>query len=145
VCHNGTAAPPKGVPQELNRESPREQGYRIPRIVTDLTGVRPVDLTIVDGVESIRGGEGAWNPGVSIIKPGIILAGRNPVCTDAVCMAVMGYDPRAERGTKPFLRGNNTLRLAEAVGIGTTDLSRIEVAGLSVREAYCDYGPGATG
>jgi hypothetical protein len=43
------------------------------------------------------------------------------------------------------LRGNNTLRLAEAVGIGTTDLSRIEVAGLSVREAYCDYGPGATG
>jgi uncharacterized protein (DUF362 family) len=145
VCHNGTATPPKGVPQELNRESPREPGYRIPRIVTDLTGVRPVDLTIVDGVESIRGGEGVWNQGVSLIKPGILLVGRNPVCTDAVCMAVMGYDPRAERGTKPFLRGNNTLRLAEAVGIGTTDLSRIEVAGLSVKEAYCDYGPGATG
>ena len=56
-----------------------------------------------------------------------------------------GYDPRAERGTKPFLRGNDTPHLAEAVGIGTTDLSRIEVAGLIVREVYCDYGPGATG
>ena len=101
--------------------------------------------SIVDGVESILRGEGAWNAAVSIVEPGVVLAGRNPVRTDAVCMAVMGYDPRAERGTKPFLRGNNTLRLAEAVGIGTTDLSRIEVAGLSVKEAYCDYGPGATG
>jgi uncharacterized protein (DUF362 family) len=99
----------------------------------------------VDGVESILRGEGAWNAAVSIVEPGVVLAGRNPVRTDAVCMAVMGYDPRAERGTKPFLRGNNTLHLAEAVGIGTTDLSRIEVAGLIVREVYCDYGPGATG
>jgi uncharacterized protein (DUF362 family) len=145
VCHNGTATPPKGVPQELNRESPREPGYRIPRIVTDLVGARPIDLAVVDGVESIRGGEGAWNPGVKTIKPGVVLAGRNPVCTDAVSMAVMGYDPRAERGTAPFLRGNNTLRLAEAVGIGTTDLKKIEVAGLSIPEAFCDYGPGATG
>lgn len=145
VCHNGTLAHPKGVPQELTRESPREPGYRIPRIVTDLNGVRPVDLAIVDGVESIRGGEGAWNPGVSIIKPGVILVGRNAVCTDAVGMAVMGYDPRAERGTKPFLRGNNTLRLAETAGIGTTDLARIEVTGLSIKEAFCDYGDGATG
>lgn len=145
VCHSGTTAPPKGVPQELNRESPREPGYRIPRITTDLIGERPVDLAIIDGVESIRGGEGAWNRGVRIIKPGVILAGRNAVCTDAVGMAVMGYDPRAERGTRPFLRGNNTLRLAEAVGIGTTDLARIEVTGLSVKEAFCDYGDGATG
>jgi hypothetical protein len=60
-------------------------------------------------------------------------------------MAVMGYNPRAERGTKPFLRGDNTLRLAEAVGLGTTDLARIEVAGLSIKEAFCDFGAGATG
>jgi uncharacterized protein (DUF362 family) len=145
VCHDGTRTPPKGVPQEHSLDSPREPGYRIPRIVTDLVGARHIDLAIVDGIESIRGGEGAWNQGVSLIKPGVILAGRNPVCTDAVCMAVMGYDPRAERGTAPFLRGNNTLRLAEAVGIGTTDLKQIEVAGLSIKEAFCDYGPGATG
>ncbi|MCL5744748.1 MAG: hypothetical protein M1541_12605, partial [Acidobacteria bacterium] len=59
--------------------------------------------------------------------------------------AVMGYDPRAQRGTKPFLRGDNTMLLAEAAGVGTADLSRIEFAGLSIREALCDFGPGAIG
>ncbi len=145
VCHNGKRTPPKGVPQELNPDSPRDFGYRVPRITADLVGVRPIDLAIVDGVQTIRGGEGAWNPGVQIIKPGLLLAGRNPVCVDAVCMAVMGYDPKAERGTKPFLRGDNTLRLLEARGVGTTDLARIEVAGLPIREALHDFGPGPTG
>ena len=60
-------------------------------------------------------------------------------------MAVMGYDPQADRGTKPFVRGDNTLKLCEAVGVGTTDLGRIEVAGLSIKEALHDYGPGPIG
>ena len=145
VCHNGRGRPPAGVPQELHPDSPRDPGYRIPRIVTDLVRARPIDLAIVDGVESIRGGEGTWNPGVQIIKPGLMLAGRNPVCLDAVCMAVMGYDPHADRGTAPFLRGDNTLKLCEAEGVGSTDLNRIEVAGLSIKEALHDYGPGPTG
>jgi uncharacterized protein (DUF362 family) len=133
------------VPQELDPASPRDFGYRVPRITADLAGVRPIDLSIVDGVDTIRGGEGAWNQGVELIKPGLMLAGKNPVCVDAVCMAVMGYDPKADRGAKPFLRGDNTLKLCEAQGIGTTDLNRIEVAGLSIREALHDFGPGPTG
>jgi uncharacterized protein (DUF362 family) len=145
VCHNGVKTPPKGVAQELDSASPRDPGFRVPRITADLVGARPIDLSIVDGVESIRGGEGAWNPGVQIIKPGLLLAGRNPVCVDAVCAAVMGYDPRAARGTKPFLHGDNTLTLCEANGIGTTDLGRIEVAGLSIKDAFHDYGPGPIG
>ena len=145
VCHNGKIGPPAGVPQELDPGTPRDPGYRVPRITADLAGARPIDLAIVDGVESIRGGEGAWNAGVEMVQPGLLLAGRNAVSTDAVCAAVMGYDPRAERGAKPFLRGDNTIRLGEAVGIGTADLSKIEVAGLSIREALYDYGPGPTG
>lgn len=145
VCHNGHVPPPAGVPHELHPDSPRDPGYRIPRIVADLVRARPVDLAIVDGVESIRGGEGTWNPGVQLIKPGVMLAGRNPVCLDAVCMAVMGYDPQADRGAKPFLRGDNTLKLCEAEGVGSTDLGRIEVAGLSIKEALHDYGPGPIG
>ena len=145
VCHQGVTKPPAGIAQELHPESPRDPGYRIPRIVADLVRCRPIDLAIVDGVESIRGGEGVWNPGVSIIKPGVLLAGRNPVCVDAVSMAVMGYDPKSERGANPFLRGDNALRLSEDKGVGTTDLNRIEVAGLSVRDALFAYGPGAIG
>ena len=40
---------------------------------------------------------------------------------------------------------DNSLKLAEAVGIGTADVSRIEVAGLTVKEARVDFGPGAVG
>lgn len=145
VCHNGTTPLPAGIPTEIDPSSPRDPGYRVPRIVADLARVRPIDLSIVDGVESIRGGEGAWNPGVQKISPGILLAGKNPVCVDAVCMATMGYDPSAGRGTKPFVRGDSALKLAEAAGVGSTDLTRIEVAGLSVREALCDFGPGPIG
>ena len=130
---------------EIDLSSPRDFGYRVPRIVADLARVRPIDLSIVDGVESIRGGEGVWNQGVQIIKPGVMLAGKNPVCVDAVCMAVMGYDPKATRGSKPFVRGDNTLLLAEAKGVGTTDLAKIEVAGLSIKDALHDFGPGPVG
>jgi uncharacterized protein (DUF362 family) len=145
VGHNGSGKPPKGVPQELHPDSPRDPGYRIPRIVVDLCAVRPVDLSIVDGIETIRGGEGEWNSGIEIMKPGVLIAGRNQVCVDTVCTAVMGYDPRARRGEGPFLRADNTLLLAEAAGLGSADLSRIEIAGLSIEDARVNFGPGAIG
>ena len=50
---------------------------------------------------STAGGEGPWVRGVRVVKPGVLIAGLNPVCTDAVCTAVMGYNPRATRGTPP--------------------------------------------
>ncbi|MGH9663511.1 MAG: hypothetical protein ACRD9L_03690 [Bryobacteraceae bacterium] len=104
-----------------------------------------MDLAIVDGVESIRGGEGVWNPGVQRVTPGVLLVSRNAVCVDAVGMKVMGYDPKADRGTKPFVRGDSAPKLAEAVGIGTTDLARIETIGPSLKDAFYDYGPGPIG
>ena len=137
--------PPKGVPQELHPDSPRDPGYRIPRIVVDLCAVRPVDLSIVDGIETIRGGEGEWNQGVERMTPGVLIAGRNQVCVDTVCTAVMGYDPRAKRGEGPFLRGDNTLLLAEAAGLGSADLTKIEIAGLALKDARVNFGPGAIG
>jgi uncharacterized protein (DUF362 family) len=146
VLHAGKTKAPSGVDQELHPDSPREAGYRVPRILVDQIGIRPVDLAIVDGVETVRGGEGPWLPGgLERMTPGVILVGRNPVCVDTVGMAVMSYDPRADRGTSPFIRGDNSLKLAEAVGIGTTDLKRIEVVGLTINEAKINFGPGAVG
>lgn len=145
VLHQGTTRAPSGVDQELHPESPREPGYRVPRVTVDQVGIRPIDLAIVDGVETVRGGEGPWLPGLERMTPGVIIAGRNPVCVDAVGMAVMSYSPQADRGASPFIRGDNSLKLAEAVGIGTTDLNRIEVVGLSIKEARINFGPGAVG
>jgi uncharacterized protein (DUF362 family) len=77
------------------------------------------------------------------VSPGILVAGTNPVCTDAVAMAVMGFDPMAERGATPFETCDNTLRLAEDLGVGTRDVSRIEVVGAAIKDVvfrFHDYG-----
>ena len=68
-------------------------------------------------------------------SPGVLLAGTNCVTTDAVGTALMGFDPMADRGTAPFETSDNTMRLAEEFGVGTRDLSRIEVIGTPIREA----------
>lgn len=145
VGHSGTKTPPKGVPQELHPDTPREPGFRVPRIVVDLCAIRPVDFSVVDGIETIRGGEGEWNRGVEIVKPGVLIAGRNMVCVDTVCTAVMSYDPRATRGSSPFLNGDNGLLLAEAAGLGSADIAKIEIAGVSLKDAKVDFGPGPIG
>jgi uncharacterized protein (DUF362 family) len=79
------------------------------------------------------------------MTPGVIIAGRNAVNVDAVGMAVMSYDPYAERGQGPFVRDDNSLRIAEEAGLDTRDLKRIEVVGLPLKEARIDFGPGAVG
>ncbi|MBV9265205.1 MAG: DUF362 domain-containing protein [Acidobacteriaceae bacterium] len=145
VLHRGTTKAPKGVAPELDPNSPRDPGYRVPRVTVDQVGIRPIDVAIIDGVETVRGGEGPWLRGLEKMTPGVIVVGRNPVCTDSVAMAVMGYNPRADRGTAPFHVGDNHLKLAESVGLGTTDLTRIEVVGLSIDAARINFGPGAVG
>jgi uncharacterized protein (DUF362 family) len=135
VGHSGQRQPSKSAPQELRFGTNHDPGYRVPHIVADMVAARPIHLAIVDGVETIAGGEGPWIRGVRIVKPGVLLAGLNPVCTDAVGAAVMGYNPRAGRGTAPFEKCDNILTLAEAHGVGTTDLKRIDVRGVSMADA----------
>ncbi len=135
VGHEGVRQPAKSAPQELHFGANHDPGYRVPHIVADLVAARPIHLAIVDGVETITGGEGPWIRGVRMVKPGVLIAGLNPVCTDAVSAAVMGYNPRAQRGTVPFEKCDNILTLAEAHGVGTADLKRIDVRGLSIADA----------
>lgn len=138
ILHLARRKVPEGVPAEVGAEIPTDQLLRVPRVTVDIFGVRPADLSIVDGVLTIKHGEGFWNPGVARIEPHLLLVGRNAVCTDAVCAAVMGYDPTALHGSFPF-PGENHLQLAADAGLGTNDLSRIEVRGLSIQEALCPF------
>jgi uncharacterized protein (DUF362 family) len=116
---------------------------RVPRIIVDICAARPIDIAIIDGITAMTGGEGPWTSQVAKIQvttPGILIAGLNPVSTDAVATAVMGYpDPRAARGVHPFDYCDNHLVLAEQAGLGTADLSRIDVRGLSIAEAKYQY------
>jgi hypothetical protein len=97
-------------------------------------------LAVIDGIESNRGGEGPWIQGTAPIKPRLLLLGRNAVCTDAICAAVMGYDPMAGHGQFPF-QGDNHLKLLAQVGAGTIDPAKIEVRGLSIKEALHPFNP----
>lgn len=137
--HEGKRQPSKSAPQELHFGANHDPGYRVPHIVADLAAARPIHLAVIDGVESIAGGEGPWIRGVRLVKPGVLMAGLNPVCTDAVAAAVMGYNPRAARGAAPFQTCDNILTLAEAHGVGSTDLQRIEVRGVPIERALYRY------
>jgi uncharacterized protein (DUF362 family) len=115
---------------------------RVPHIVVDVCAARPIDLAIVDGISAMTGGEGPWCAQAAVIKattPGILIAGLNPVSTDAVATAVMGYEPRSPRGTKPFEYCDNHLLLAEQAGLGSADLSRIDVRGMTIESARYPY------
>ena len=132
--HNGKRTLSAGVPQEVDRGIPRDSRYRLPRIIADVVCARPVDLAVIDGIDTIRGGEGFWNEGVEPIQPKLLLVGRNAVCTDAVCTTVIGHNPMAAHMQAPF-PGENYLQLLAQAGIGTHDIKQIEVSGVSLKEA----------
>ena len=160
VFHYGQVPPPAGVPQEIDFKSNRYEGWRMPRLITDICGARPIDLAVIDGIEALIGGEGTGMPGSKPGKPHLLVVGLNCVCTDAVAMATMGYNPRAGRNEPPFRLykaghvhppeqlippgethqfADNTVLMGEAAGLGTADLSRIDLRGVPIKDAVYDY------
>jgi uncharacterized protein (DUF362 family) len=139
VGHTGTRAPAKCSPGELSFGTSHDPGYRMPRVISDLVAAMPVHLAIIDGVESQAGAELPRANVTRPVKPGVLIAGLNPVCTDAVATALMGYNPRASRGEAGFPKCDNQLVLAEQRRLGTTDLRRIDVRGVSVEQALYRY------
>jgi len=136
TMHYGRRPPAKSAPQPKVQEVARDDRWRMPRIVADIAAARPIHLAIIDGIYTMSGGEGPWNRGpLKPIRPGLLIAGTNPVCTDAVGTALMGFDPMAVRGAAPFKYCDSFLLLAEQLGVGTRDLSKIEVAGTPIKDA----------
>jgi uncharacterized protein (DUF362 family) len=139
VMHSGARPPAKIAEPWHDQNGLNDDKYRIPRIVADVVAARPIHLAIIDGIETMAGGEGPWIRGVRPVKPGLLIAGKNPVTTDAVGTALMGFDPMADRGTAPFEGRDSTLRLAEENGVGTRDLRRIEVIGPKIADVKMDF------
>jgi uncharacterized protein (DUF362 family) len=93
-----------------------------------------------DHVASIQGGEsprGNFRP----VQPGILVAGANPVATDSVATATMGFDPLASPPRPPFIRSENYLTMADHLGIGSNDLREVEVIGASIKDVEFDFEP----
>lgn len=119
-----------------------DHGYNVPRFIVDLAGAFPISLAVIDGISTIQSAEGWWNGAmVSVTRPGVLIAGRNPVCTDAVAAAVMGFQPDAPDRAWPFVNGTNHLALARRRGLGENRLDQLEIAGVGLEAARFEFQP----
>ena len=94
--------------------------------------VRP-KLTIVDGLIGIEGlGPGTWG---KPRKPGLLIAGMDPVAVDAVTATIMGHDPREIEHIK----------IAWELGLGEMELDKVEIRGVPLEEAIYPFEPAQLG
>ena len=141
TCHFGKRQPAAIAAPEKAPASSREPEYRMPRITAELVAARPIHISLIDGIETLTGGEGPWIKGLRHVKPGVVILGLNPVATDTVGAALMGYNPRAPRGESVFRNCDNTLLLAEAMKLGPANLEQIEIRGIPLRDAIFSFAP----
>ena len=113
---------------------------RLPRIILDLNRARPIHLAVIDGVMTGEGGE-APRGTFRAVQPRVLVAGKNPVSTDAVATTVMSFDPTVEPPDAPFLRGDNYLNLANGLGLGTNKLDEIAVLGENIESVKYPFEP----
>jgi uncharacterized protein (DUF362 family) len=122
-----------------------ESSHRLPRVIVDLNRARPIHFALIDGIKTSEGGEGPWNDGWNPIEAHVLVGGKNPVATDAVATAVMGFDPAAwGMHETPFEYCLNHLTLARLRDLGPFRLNEIEVVGAAlddVRTPFTPYTP----
>ena len=98
----------------------------VPKGFVDLFSYRPTDYAIIEG---FWGTEGDGPVSGDNIKLNLVVAGGDPVATDAVAAAVMGFNPR----------DLGYLYYAAAKGFGTFDLGSIRVVGRQIAEVRHDF------
>ncbi len=118
-----------------------ETKNRLPRVVLDLNRARPVNLSLIDGIKTVEGSEGPWNQDLNPKSPGLLIGGKNPVATDAVAVAAMGFDPTADYPNAPFLRADNHLNIAHQLGLGSNRLTDIDVVGARLDDVKMSFRP----
>jgi uncharacterized protein (DUF362 family) len=118
-----------------------ETGNRVPRVILDLNRARPIHFALIDGIKTTEGGEGPWIKGMAAVEPGLLIAGINPLATDAVATAAMGFDPTAPAMKEPFVRSDNHLAIAAELGLGTNKLSDIQTIGPKVSDVVHKFKP----
>lgn len=100
--------------------------FDIEQKFVDLLRITRPNLCIIDGIWAQQGqGPGSPYPRDIIKDRNLIVAGCDPVATDAVAAATMGFEPLHDLGT---VRGATLDRLGEG------DLAKIEVAGKKIEE-----------
>jgi uncharacterized protein (DUF362 family) len=86
--------------------------------IVDLAGLINPKLSVIDGIIGAEGNEEYGDP----VPMGLVIAGMDYVAVDTVGSAVMGYSPSECK----------YLQYASEKGLGTCDLSEIDVVGASI-------------
>jgi len=94
--------------------------------LVDIHRVLKASLNIVDGIVGPSVASWGGRPG---FRPGLIVAGEDPVAVDTVATKAMGLDPTTV----------NMIQIADEVGIGTGKLDEIEVVGTPLNEVNAGY------
>lgn len=142
TMHSCTRPPFTSIRSFTGNSVEGDHGFNVPRFIVDLNAAFRLDLVVFDAISVIQSAEGWWlGSMVSITRPGLLIAGRNPVCTDAVAAAIMGFEPDAPDRTWPFANGTNYLALARRKGLGENRLAELETTGVSLESARFEFQP----
>ncbi len=92
---------------------------RIDSFITDLAAFHPPDFNVVDGIRGLQYEEHGNGKPDQMIRSNLILAGRDPVATDALVARLVGFQPW----------DIEFLHMASQRAMGTFDLGRVKVTG----------------
>lgn len=95
----------------------------ISKVVVDINSVLKPHLTVVDGFMAM---EGKGPTDGSPVKMDLVVAGQDPVATDATCARIMGFDPHEIshiRGAAQ--KGLGNIDEVEVLGSRLEDVSRV--------------------
>src|SRR5690606_18490038 len=80
TMHNCSRRPLTSVQSFTGGSLEGDHGFNVPRFIVDLPTGFPLDLVVIDGISTIQSAEGWWlGSMVHLTRPGLLLAGRNPV------------------------------------------------------------------
>ncbi len=121
-----------GIPKMVLHQKAQEKGDTyMGGVIVDLCSARKINLNIIDGRVAMEGQGPHEGPSVNM---GILVVGKDPVATDSVASAIVGFDPEKVP----------TLKLGREKGLGTNDLHKIRVRGERLEDVYRTFLP-ATG
>jgi len=115
-----------------HREYDNNTNSNLRRVVLDLNGATRIHFAVADAIKTALGAEGPWGRNFKPASFNKLIAGKDVVAVDSVSCQVIGFDPMAADDTGVFKDGINYLRLAQEKGMGTYDLSQIEVVDATV-------------
>ncbi|MBS7653939.1 DUF362 domain-containing protein [Candidatus Bathyarchaeota archaeon] len=122
--------PPSPTKWILHEKAEEKGDQYMAGVIVDLCRARKIDLAIIDGRTAMEGqGPHEGDP----VKLDLLIVGADPVATDTVASAIMGFDPEKVP----------TLRLANQLGLGTNNLHEIEIKGERIEESCYPFKPAA--